>query len=191
MTQYFAYRGFRLWRAPLHTRVLLTLFDVMMVLATMVGILMWRVRTHLNPAGVRAYYLGNEGSAGAGQPLLFARSFQELLDVTHAHAFSQSFLFFILCHLFALTRVPSRWKVVVYVAAFGSVVIDLGTPYLVRYVSPVWAPLQVVNSALMTVVLGVLLVVPIHEMWFKREPTVRGTARRRRAAPRRAEEGGR
>ncbi len=170
MTQYFAFRRFKLWRAPLHTRVLLTLFDLMMVLATAVGILMWRVRTHLDPGGARAYYLGNEGSAGPGEPLLFARSFRELLDVTHAHAFSQSFLFFILCHLFALTEVPSRWKVTVYVTAFGSVLVDLGVPYLIRYVSPAFAPLQIANSVLMTVVLAVLLGVPLYEMWFRRAP---------------------
>ena len=67
MTQYFAYQRFRLWRAPLSTRVLLTLFNATVVLATAVGVLMYRVRTGLGAAGARDYYLGNEttGSAGA------------------------------------------------------------------------------------------------------------------------------
>ena len=169
MTQYFAYQRFKLWRAPLQTRVLLTLFNVMMVLSTAVGILMWRVRTRLTPAGAAAYYRGNEGAADAGAEMQFERSFQELLDVTHAHAFSQSFLFFVLCHIFALTKASDRTKIAVYCLAFGTTAIDLGVPYLIRYVSPVFAPLQVANSALMTITLLVLLLVPTYEMWVYRE----------------------
>jgi hypothetical protein len=170
VTQYFAFRGFRLWRAPLSTRVLLTLFDVMIAAATAVGIAMYHVRTHLTPAGTRAYYLGNEGAAAPGEEMLFARSLKELLDVTHAHAFEQTFLFFILCHLFALTRVADRLKTVVYAASFGSVALDLAAPYLIRYVSPALAPLQPANTALMTAVLLALLAVPLYEMWVYREP---------------------
>lgn len=170
MTQYFAYQRFKLWRAPLQTRVLLSLFNFTVVLATGVGILMYRVRTGLTPGGTQRYYLGNESAAGAGDEMQFARSFKELLDVTHDHAFSQPFLLFVLCHIFALTRVSDRVKIVVYVAAFTSVILDLGVPYLIRFVSPAWAPVQVLNGLVMSIVLLVLLAVPTHEMWWYREP---------------------
>ena len=172
MTQYFAYQRFRLWRAPLQTRVLLTLFNGMIVVATAVSVLMYRVRTGLTPGGARAYYLGNEGTAQAGDEMLFARSFKELLDVTHDHAFSQPFLFFVLCHIFALTRVSDRVKIAVYVASFGSVLIDLASPWVIRYVSPGFAALQIANGVLMTAALITLLAVPVYEMWFYREPPV-------------------
>lgn len=168
MTQYFSYQRFQLWRAPLPTRLLLTLFNGMMVLAAAVGVLMYRVRTGLTPAGAANYYLGNEGSVRPGDALLFERSFRELLDVTHDHAFSEPFLFFILCHIFALTGAGDRVKVAVYVASFGSVLIDLGAPYLIRFVSPAFAPLQIANSVLMSVVLLALVGVPTYEMWFYR-----------------------
>jgi hypothetical protein len=170
MTQYFAYQRFRLWRAPLQTRVLLTLFNGTIALATAVGILMFRVRTGLTPSGAREYYLGNEGTAAPGADMQFARSFKELLDVTHDHAFSQPFLFFVLCHIFALTRVSDGFKIAVYLASFASIVVDLGTPYLIRFVSPAWAPLQIVNSIVMTLALLTLLLVPTYEMWWYREP---------------------
>jgi hypothetical protein len=172
VTQYFAYQRFKLWRAPLQTRVLLTLFNASIVGATAVGILMYHVRTKLTVAGARDWYLGNEATARPGEELTFARSLTEMLDVTHPHAFSQPFLFFVLCHIFALTRVGDRWKIAVYVASFGSVAIDLGVPYLIRFVSPAFAPLQLANSAVMTVVLLVLLAVPTYEMWLYREEDV-------------------
>ena len=170
MTQYFAYQRFRLWRAPLPTRVLLTLFNATIVIATVIGIVMYRVRTGLTPTGAERYYLGNEASARPGDEMQFARSFKELLDVTHAHAFSQPFLFFVLCHIFALTGASDRWKITVYVASFASIVVDLAVPYLIRFVSPAWAPLQVANSIVMTLTLLVLLWTPTYEMWWYREP---------------------
>ncbi|HEX2723566.1 MAG TPA: hypothetical protein VHM24_11675 [Gemmatimonadaceae bacterium] len=172
MTQYFSYQRFKLWRAPLQTRVLLTLFNTTIVLATAVGIVMYRVRTGLTPGGSSRYYLGNEASAAPGDDMQFARSFRELLDVTHDHAFSQPFLFFVLCHIFALTRVSDRMKIAVYCASFASIIIDLGVPYAIRFVSPAWAPLQIANSALMSMTLLVLLAVPTYEMWWYRERAV-------------------
>jgi hypothetical protein len=169
VTQYFAYQRFRLWRAPLPTRVLLTLFNTMIVIATAIGILMYKVRTGLTASGAQSYYLGNEGTGASGDAMQFARSLNELLDVTHDHAFSQPFLFFVLCHIFALTSVSDRIKVAVYTTSFASVLIDLASPYLIRYVSPSFAPLQIVNSVVMTLALLTLLVVPTWEMWFYRE----------------------
>jgi hypothetical protein len=176
MTQYFSFRQFRLWRAPLPTRVLLTLFSGAMALAMGVSVVMWRVRTHLTAAGARDYYLGNENTAAPGDAMRFARSVQELLDVTHAHIFEQAFLLFVLCHLFALTRVSDRGKTVVYIAAFATLIVDLAVPYLIRFVSPAWAPLQIVNSALMAITLLVLLAVPLQEMWFYRPSPANGEA---------------
>ena len=173
MTQYFAYQQFRLWRAPLATRVLLSLFNIMILIATAIGILMYRVRTRLTVLGAQQWYRGNEMSAKPGEELMFARSLKEMLDVTHPHAFSQTFLFFILCHIFALTRVSDRIKVVVYAASFSSVAIDLAVPYLIRFVSPGFAALQIFNYMLMTASIIALFVVPMYEMWFYKEKAIR------------------
>ncbi|GAC1687887.1 MAG: hypothetical protein NVS9B3_06440 [Gemmatimonadaceae bacterium] len=170
MTQYFAYSQFKLWRAPLHTRILITLFNVMTVAATVIGIVMYKVRTKLTALGAEAWYRGNEGTARPGDEIMFARTLKEMLDVTHPHAFSQPFLFFILCHIFALTGVSDRWKIALYVTSFGTVAVDLVVPYLIRFVSPAFAPLQLANSVLMAATLIALLVVPSYEMWIvKRE----------------------
>lgn len=169
MTHYFAYQQFRLWRAPLATRVLLTLFNTMMLGATVIGILMYQVRTRLTVLGAQQWYLGNETGASPGDDLLFARTLKEMLDVTHPHAFSQPFLFFVLCHIFALTRVSDRFKIIVYVASFGSIAIDLAVPYLIRFVSPAFAPLQIANYIVMTAAILVLFAVPTYEMWIYRE----------------------
>ncbi len=168
MTQLYAHRGFSLRRAAVPTKVLITAFLATVALAIVVGVLMYRVRTGLAPSGAAAWYLGNEATAGPGEAVLFEKTALELLDATHPHLFGQAFLFFVLCHLFALTPVRSRVKLAVYLAAFGSVVVDAGAPWLIRYVSPAFGYLQVTGTAVMVTAFLILVLVPVREMWFTR-----------------------
>lgn len=166
MTQYFAYKGFRLSRASLPTRVLITCFMVTMVIAVAVGVLNYKVRTGLTVDGTEQWYRGNEGAGGEAQRLLFPKTAVELMDVTHPHLFDQAILFFILCHLFALTRVRPRLKTTIYVLSFANVLVDCSGPWLIRYVSPAFAPVQVLSPISMSILVLILIAVPLKEMWW-------------------------
>ncbi|HEX6941067.1 MAG TPA: hypothetical protein VF158_16740 [Longimicrobiales bacterium] len=169
MTQFYTYRGFSLRRATRPTKVLLTAFLVTAALAVAVGVINYRVRTGLVPSGAATWYLGNEGAVGDDASLLFEKTPLELLDATHPHLFGQAFLFFILCHIFALVPARQRFKMTVYVAAYGSVVVDAAAPWLIRYVSPAFGYLQVAGTAVMTATFLILVLLPLKELWFVRE----------------------
>lgn len=164
--QYYAYRRFRLDRAPKNTRILITCFYVMMTLAVAVGVVNYKVRTGLSADGAKSWYLGNEDASGEVQELLFPKTTRELLDVTHPHLFEQSLIVFVLCHLFGLSRARERLKRVIYLASFGSVLLDLSVPWLVRFVSPAFAPLHVISVSILSVSFAVLIGRPLWEMWF-------------------------
>lgn len=166
MTQYFAFRGFRLSRASFPTRVLITCFMFMMVVALAIGVANYHIRTGLTVEGTEAWYLGNEEAGAEVDRMLFPKSAIELMDVTHPHLFEESFLFFILCHLFALTRVRARIKTTLYVASFANILVDCAGPWLIRYVSPAFAPVQVVSPITMSFLVLVLIAVPLKEMWW-------------------------
>ncbi|HEX7050488.1 MAG TPA: hypothetical protein VF188_09830 [Longimicrobiales bacterium] len=165
MTQFYTYRGFSLRRATLPTKVLISAFLATVALAVAVGVVNYRLRTGLVPAGAARWYRGNADAADPAAPLLFEKTPLELLDATHPHLFGQAFLFFILCHLFALTPVRPRFKLGIYIAAFLSVVVDSASPWLIRYVSPLFGVLQVAGTAVMVVVFLILVWVPLKEMW--------------------------
>ncbi len=177
MTQYFAYRGFRLSRASFSTRVLITAFMGMMLLAVALGVVNYRLRTGLSADGTVAWYRGNADAAEPVDELLFAKSALELMDVTHPHLFEESFLFFILCHIFALTRVRSRTKSTVYIASFGAVLLDCAGPWLIRFVSPRFAPLQVLSPMLLSALVLLLIAVPLKEMWWDERGPREGSRR--------------
>ena len=163
MTQYYTYRGFSLRKAAFHTRVLITGFLITVSLAVATGVLMYRVRTGVTPSGAAAWY---RGDAAAGAVAEGARSAAELLDATHPHLFGQAFLYFVLCHLFALTQVPARRKVALYTAAYASVLIDAAAPWLIRYVSPTLGWLQVAGNVLTVTTFLILVGIPLREMWW-------------------------
>ena len=174
MTQYYAYKRFRLDRAPRNTRILITCFYVMVILGVGVGIANYMVRTHLTPSGTTEWYRGNEDAPDDRvSELHFEKSVREMLDVTHPHLFEETLFVFVLCHLFGLTKVRERRKRAVYLVSFGAVILEVGMPWLVRFVSPGFAPLQIGATTLLSVMFTVLIVVPLREMWwgYDREET--------------------
>jgi len=162
-----AYSASRRRLATLHRpdKILITLFSATLAIALMVGVLNYYERTQLTVQGTQEWYRGNESDPQAAT-MKFAKTPLELLDVTHPHLFFQTIMFFILCHIFSLSSIRDRHKVLVYAVAFGSVLTEAGLPWLIRYVSGAFAPLMIVSSALMSVSVLVLLVVPVKEMWW-------------------------
>lgn len=171
MTQYYAYKRFRLDRAPKNTRILITCFYVMITIAVGVGILNYELRTRLTPQGTEEWYRGNEEAEGEVTELLFPKSARELLDVTHPHLFEETLFIFVLCHFFGLTRVRERQKRVVYIVSFSAVLLETGMPWLVTFVSPAFAPLQIAATGLLSAMFLILMGRPLYEMWiaFDRE----------------------
>lgn len=166
MTQYYSFKRFRLDRAPKNTRVLITCFYIMIVLAVGVGVLNYAVRTGLSPDGTAAWYLGNEDAPGEVSELMFPKSVREMLDVTHPHLFEITLIVFVLCHLFGLTRVRERTKRWIYILSFASVLLEVGVPWLTRFVSPAFAPVHIASTMLLTVMFAILIGKPLYEMWW-------------------------
>jgi len=164
--QYYTYKRFRLDRAPFNTRLLITCFYAVMVLAVGVGILNYRVRTGLTPEGTAQWYRGNEEATGEARELLFPKTVRELLDVTHPHLFEGGIILFVLSHLFGLTKVRERRKRAVYLLSFSAFLLDTGMPWLTRFVSPAFAPVHVASTALLGTMHVVLIAVPLYEMWW-------------------------
>ena len=167
MTQFYTYRGFSLRRAGTSIKVLITSFLLTVSVAVVVGVINYRLRTGLGVDGAVTWYRGNEATAGPTDPVLYEKTALELLDATHAHLFGQAFLLFLLAHLFALTPVRPSVKMWAYIAAFASVAIDTSVPWLIRFVSPAFAPLQPIGLALLIGTFLLFVLAPLREMWLR------------------------
>jgi len=114
-------------------------------------------RIGVTPHAIAVYYRGSE----AGDVMAFPKTFGQLLEVTHAHAFVMGITFLILAHLFVATSASTGFKAAVLAGTFVGTLGDLAGPWLVRYGAAWWAwsvlaawALQGVGSMLLIVVSG-------------------------------------
>ena len=59
-------------------------------------------------------------------------------------------------------------------AGFGGVILDLVSPWLISYVSPVFVLTMLTGDLLMMLSFLVMMAVPLYEMWILRQPLMAG-----------------
>ena len=155
----FSKGGFRLREAAPALRsvyggfLLLTAVGVASQLGFQVG------RIGVTPAAIAAYYAGSERA----DVMAFPKTFGQLLEVTHAHAFTMALVLLVLAHLFVSTGVSSRTKGTTVALAFGGTLGGLVVPWAVRYVSGAFAVLGMLAWLAQAVGLWTMLIVSGYE----------------------------
>jgi hypothetical protein len=118
-------------------------------------------RIGFSPVAVATYFRGGE----LGEQMRFAKTFGELLELTHFHAFIMGTVYLILGHLFVASLTPAwvRWSAIwgTLGATFG----DLAAVWLVRYAGAGFAYLTLVCWIAEWVGYGMLIGVPLVQMW--------------------------
>jgi hypothetical protein len=124
--------------------------------------------TELSPQGIADHYRGSDITFG--EPM----SFRELAEITHFHLFTMPVVFMILIHVMYLTSASHILKTVVTWAGFGGVILDLLSPWLISYVSPIFVLSMLTGDTLMTISFLIMFVFPLYEMWIRGQPLMGG-----------------
>lgn len=115
-----------------------------LTLALVVGfwatnIAMYFSRMNLEPSSVVAYYNGSE------EDFRPPRSAGSMLETTHMHLPTMGLVLLLLTHLAIFVPLPRGARVGLILTAFVSAVLEEGGGWLVRFVSPVFAPAKVIG----------------------------------------------
>ena len=124
--------------------------------------------TGLSLEGIADHYRGS--NANFGEPM----SFRELAEITHFHLFTMPVVFIILVHVLYLTDTSHRLKVVTTWVSFGGVLLDLVSPWLISYVSPIFVLSMLTGDMFMTIGFLIMFTVPLYEMWILKQPLLAG-----------------
>lgn len=108
-------------------------------------------RMDLRPASVVAYYNGSE------EDFRPPRSPESMLETTHMHLPMMGMVLLLLTHLLIFVPIARGAKVAFIVAAFASAAAEEGAGWLVRFVSPAYAPLKVAGFVGLQVALAFLM----------------------------------
>ncbi|MDH4327893.1 MAG: hypothetical protein OEW25_08970 [Nitrospira sp.] len=159
---------FKLRDSDRHIRLLYTLFLLLMLAGFVFSFFWAHSMTSLSPQGIADHYRGSD--ATFGEPM----SFRELAEITHFHLFTMPVVFMILIHVMYLTSASHFLKSAVTWAGLGGVILDLLSPWLISYVSPIFVITMLTGDTLMTVSFLVMLIVPLYEMWLLGQPLMGG-----------------
>ncbi len=159
---------FRLRDTDRHIRLLYTLFLLLMLAGFLFSFFWAHSMTGLSPQGIADHYRGSD--ATFGEPI----SFRELAEVTHFHLFTMPVVFMILVHVLYLTSASHGVKAAMTWAGFGGVILDLVSPWLISYLSPIFVLTMLMGDTLMMLSFFVMMAIPLYEMWVLKQPLMAG-----------------
>jgi hypothetical protein len=105
----------------------------------------------MTPAGVAARYRGSDPDA-VEAAMQFAKSFSEMLTVTHTHLFSMAAIFVFSGLALALCDRPAeRWRRFLIVEPFVALLVSFSAMWLMRYLDPRFSWLLALSSGIMAI----------------------------------------
>ena len=187
----FASSGFRIWNLGLEAKIVYSFFGLFSLLAILSSLLLYEDIVGRRTATVSAYYAGEQSIAappamgaaspatGSGpeiampderglapSPLTVAVTYRKLLEVTHFHLFTVPVFLLIVAHLFMLTGLGARAKVIWIVSAWLSALLHLAAPWGIRYGGAALGFCYPISGALFFLTTTVFTAYPIWAMWF-------------------------
>ena len=157
----FSSSGYLLGNARTEVRLVYTAFLVFVSIGFLTMAMLQVGHYGLTPGGIAMALRGGERDG----VMFFEKTFRELIELTHFHAFSMGVVYLILAHLIVATRAPAWVKQWSIVAGFVGLLGDVVGPWLVRYGSPVFAWLVLAAWAAEWFAFVSFVVFPVWDMW--------------------------
>lgn len=162
------------WSKNRLLQLIILMFVIYVALLWVTNALLYFGKMGLTTASVTDYYLGSE------ERFLQPRSYQGMLEISHFHLFAMGLLLLTLTHLMLFVPLRSDLKPWFIVIPFGSALLDEGSGWLVRFVSPGFAYLKIAGFLALQSSLAVLIVVCLWAVLVGSSATYRGKKRRDR-----------
>lgn len=136
-----------------HSLMKLTLIFTVLLLTGfwVTNFALYFAKMDLTPKSVQDYYLGSE------EQYRMPRTYQSMLEVTHAHLPMMALVVLLLTHLLIFSPYGSAAKVAFIVVGFAFALLNESAGWLVRFVHPAFAWLKVVSFVCFQGILGFLL----------------------------------
>ena len=139
------------WTRNRLLQTIVALYSTYVGLLWLTNAMLYFSKMSLAPSSVVHYYLGSE------EAFLSPRSYQGLLEVSHFHLFAVGMLLLVLTHLMLFVPLKGWIKAWLIAFPFFAALLDEGSGWLVRFVSPNFAILKVAGFLLLQGSLALLV----------------------------------
>lgn len=98
----------------------------------------------------------------------FPKSFREIIEIPHVHAFTIPLIIFVLSRIFSMTKVREIFKIIIYSFAFIGIIMNLSGPWLIRYKSDIFTLSLITTYIILGLCFIFFISMPIYDMWLKK-----------------------
>ena len=140
----------RLYEFPDKLKLLcfLTIFNL--TIGVGVGLYYIGYTTQYSPSGTSEHFAGSQVSDDFDIPDKYPKPFSELLNTTHTHVISMTFIFIITGGIFFFNSIITGLiKTFLIVEPFISIIVTFGGIWLVRFIHPGFSYLVILSGILM------------------------------------------
>ena len=140
----------RLYELPRKLKLLcfLTVFNI--TVGVGVGLYYVGYTTQYSPSGTSEHFAGSQVSDDFDIPDKYPKPFSELLNTTHTHVISMTFIFIITGGIFYFNSIiTGSIKTFLIVEPFISIIVTFGGIWLVRFIHPGFSYLVILSGILM------------------------------------------
>ena len=140
----------RLYELPRKLKLLcfLTVFNI--TVGVGVGLYYVGYTTQYSPSGTSEHFAGSKVSDDFDIPDKYPKLFSELLNTTHTHVLSMTFIFIITGGIFYFNSIiTGSIKTFLIVEPFISIIVTFGGIWLVRFIHPGFSYLVILSGILM------------------------------------------
>ena len=162
----------RLYELPRKLKLLcfLTVFNITVGLG--VGLYYVGYTTQYSPSGTSEHFAGSQVSDDFDIPDKYPKPFSELLNTTHTHVISMTFIFIITGGIFYFNSIiTGSIKTFLIVEPFISIIVTFGGIWLVRFIHPGFSYLVILSGILMYLSFFIMASTIFYELSIKHSPS--------------------
>ena len=140
----------RLYEFPIKLKLLCFLTVFNLVVGVSIGLFYVAYTTNFTPSGTSEHYSGSIVDDNFDIPNKYPKPISELLNTTHNHIISMTFIFLVLGAIFFFNSVITGiFKTILLVEPFLSIIVTFGGIWLIRFVNVNFSYLVILSGTLM------------------------------------------
>ena len=162
----------RLYELPDKLKLLcfVTVFNI--TIGVGVGLYYVGYTTQYSPSGTSEHFAGSQVSDDFDIPDKYPKPFSELLNTTHTHVISMTFIFIITGGIFFFNSlITGSIKTFLIVEPFISIIVTFGGIWLVRFIHPGFSYLVIISGILMYLSFFIMASTIFYELSIKPPPS--------------------
>jgi hypothetical protein len=166
-------------RLTLNKKIAITFFLIVIGVAFFFACLNFCKKTVFSPTQAISHYGSGEESFDNEveteyneeefqEDYFFPKTYREIMEITHVHAFMIPLIIFVLARVLAMTGAGEGVKITVFTFAFIGTILNLSGPYLIRYKSDLFAISLLSSYIILAPCFITFIALPLYKMWSRK-----------------------